>query len=184
MEECHKLNIQSAFICPMTPQQDQAENYLGRITTMASYAMVYAGAPLLFWHWAVQAAVFINNITATYYSREKVWSTPCTLVFGEPYPDASVVVPFGCGALVLLDKDDRAKFQSRCALLVFLHYATSHPIYTYAFYSPRTKRVLFRQDCIFLVNPFPMRMARVAAGLLTNYWRSLGDCPLFFWLAC
>jgi hypothetical protein len=164
MEVCHRLNIQSAYICPMTPQQDQAENYLGRITTMASYAMVYAGAPLFFWHWAVQAAVFINNITATYYSREKVWSTPYTLVFGEPYPDSSVVVPFGCGcgALVLYDKDDREKFQSRCALLVFLHYATCHPIYTYAFYSPRTKRVLYRQDCIFLVNTFPMRMARQA----------------------
>ncbi len=56
----------------MTPQQDHAENYLGRITTMASYAMVYAGAPLFFWRWAVQAAVFVNNITATFYSREKV----------------------------------------------------------------------------------------------------------------
>jgi hypothetical protein len=128
MEVCHRLNIQSAFICPMTPQQDQAENYLGRITTMASYAMVYAGAPLFFWIWAVAAAVFVNNITATYYSREKVWST---------------VVPFGCGALVLLDKDDRAKFQSRCVLLVFLHYATAHPIYTYAFYSPARRKSSF-----------------------------------------
>ncbi len=164
MTECHRLNIQNAFICPMTPQQDQAENYLGRITTMASFAMVHAGAPLFFWIWAVRAAVFVNNITATFYSREKVWSTPYTLVYGEPYPDASIVVPFGCAALVLLDKDDRAKFQSRCAVLVFLHYATDHSTYTYAFYSPRTRRVLYRQDCIFLVTTFPMRKAREAAG--------------------
>jgi hypothetical protein len=75
------------------------------------------------------------------------------------------VVPFGCGALVLLDKDDRAKFQSRCALLVFIHYATTHPLYTYAFYSPRTKRVLYRQDAIFLVTTFPLRHARVNAGM-------------------
>ena len=87
------------------------------------------------------------------------------MVFGEPFPDASIVVPFGCGALVLLDKDDRAKFQTRCALMIFVHYATSHPIYTYAFYSPRTKKVLFRQDAIFLVTHFPMRIARTAAGL-------------------
>jgi hypothetical protein len=108
MTECHNRGVKSAYICPYTPQQDQAENYLGRVTTMASYAMVYAGAPLFFWRWAIQAAVFISNITATYYSREKVWSTPYTLVFGEPFPDASLVVPFGCGALVLLDRDDRA----------------------------------------------------------------------------
>jgi hypothetical protein len=46
MTECHLRGVKSAFICPYTPQQDQAETYLGRITTMASYAMVYAGAPL------------------------------------------------------------------------------------------------------------------------------------------
>jgi hypothetical protein len=89
---------------------------------------------------------------------------PYTLIFGEPFPDASIVVPFGCGALVLLDKDGREKFQSRCALMVFVHYATSHPMYTYAFYSPRTKCIVSRQDAIFLVNHFPMRMARTAAG--------------------
>ncbi len=77
--------------------------------------------------------------------------TPYTVVFGEPFPDASIVVPFGWGALILLDKADRAKFQSRCALMIFIHYATSHPTYTYSFYSPRTKKVLFRQDAIFLV---------------------------------
>jgi hypothetical protein len=165
MEECRTRGIQSAFICPHTPQQDQAENYLGRITAMASYAMVYSGAPLFFWPWAVLAAVFIDKISATFYSREQVWSTPYTLVMGEPFPDASIVVPFGCGALILLDQDDREKFQSRCALMVFVHYAVSHPLYTYAFYSPRTKRILFRQDAIFLVTHFPMRIAREASGL-------------------
>ncbi len=46
MDECHRRGIQSAYICPYTPQQDQAENYLGRVTAVASYAMVFAGAPL------------------------------------------------------------------------------------------------------------------------------------------
>jgi hypothetical protein len=75
------------------------------------------------------------------------------------------VVPFGCGALVLLDKDDRAKFKTRCALMIFNHYATSHPLYTYAFYSPRSKRVLYQQDAIFLVNTFPMQHARIKIEL-------------------
>ena len=44
--ECHKRGVKSAFICPHTPEQDQAEGYLGRVTTMASFAMVYAGAPI------------------------------------------------------------------------------------------------------------------------------------------
>jgi hypothetical protein len=48
MDQCHARGVKSAYICPYTPQQDQAENYFGRVTTMASYAMVYAGAPLFF----------------------------------------------------------------------------------------------------------------------------------------
>jgi hypothetical protein len=50
-------------------------------------------------------------------------------------------------------------------MMIFLHYADEHPLFTYAFYSPRTKRVLYRQDCIFLTSVFPMRSARIASGL-------------------
>ncbi len=110
-------------------------------------------------------AVFINNITATFYSMENVWATPFEVVHNEPFPDSSIVVPFGCGVLVLLQKDDQEKFQSRCALMIFVHYAAHHPLYTYAVYSPRTKRILYRQDCIFLTNVFPMRTARSQNGL-------------------
>ena len=52
--------------------------------------------------------------------------------------------------------------------MVFIHYADEHPLYTYAFYSPRTKRVIYRQDCIFLPTVFPMRKARQAAGMIPN----------------
>jgi hypothetical protein len=144
---------------------DFAEGYIGRITTMASFAMVYSGAPLFMWVWAVKTAVFINNIMASYYSIQKVWATPYELIHGELFPDASIVVPFGCGVLVLLPKADRAKFKSRCALMIFIHYAVDHPLYTYAVYSPMTKRVLMRQDCIFLPQLFPMRIARAATGM-------------------
>jgi hypothetical protein len=51
---------------------DFAENYLGRVCSMASYAMVYAGAPMYVWRFAILAAVFVNNLAATYYSTEKV----------------------------------------------------------------------------------------------------------------
>jgi len=108
-KECHDRGVKSAFICPHTPEQDQAEGYLGRVTNMASFAMVYAGAPIFMWIWCIQCAVFINNITATFYSREKVWANPFELVHGEPYPDSSVVVPFGCAALVLLNKKQTKK---------------------------------------------------------------------------
>jgi hypothetical protein len=86
-KECHDRGVKSAFICPFTPEQDQAEGHLGRVTTMASFAMMYAGAPLYMWIWCIQCAVFINNITATYYSKEKVWATPFELMHGEPYPE-------------------------------------------------------------------------------------------------
>jgi hypothetical protein len=53
-------------------------------------------------------------------------------------------------------------------MLIFIHYALDHPLYTYAFFSPRTKRVVFRQDCIFLPATFPMREARTRVGLIPD----------------
>ncbi len=105
---------------------------------------------------------------ASFYSTQQVWATPYELVHGELFPDASIVVPFGCGVLVLLTEKERAKFKSRCALMIFVHYTDSHPLYTYAVYSPRTRKVLMRQDCIFLTKLFPMRVARVATGMGPN----------------
>jgi hypothetical protein len=79
VQECHRRGVQSAYICPYTPEQDQAEGYLGRVTTMASFAMVFSGAPMYMWHWCITCAVFINNITATFYSKEQGEGVGCTL---------------------------------------------------------------------------------------------------------
>jgi hypothetical protein len=131
---------------------------------MASFAMVFSGAPLFMWRWAIVCAAFINNITACFYVLEGVWATPWELVHGEPFPDSSIVVPFGCAVLVLLNKQERETFMGTCAMMIFVHYALDHPLYTYAVYSPRTKRVLYRQDVVFLPNVFPMREARARGG--------------------
>jgi hypothetical protein len=120
------------------------------------------------WRWAIICVAFINNISATYYSKEKVWAVPYELTHGEPFQDVSIVLPFGCAALILLEKEERKKFQSTFAMVLFIHYAQDHPLYTYAFFSPRTKRVLFRQDCIFLPEIFPMREARAKGGLVSD----------------
>ncbi len=165
IEECRLRNVKSVYICPRHPQQNYAEGYLGRITAMASFAMVFAGAPLFMWVYAVRTAVFISNISASFYSKQGIWSTPYTLIHGESFPDSSIVVPFGCAVLVLRDSDDRAKFVNRAVLMVFVHYSEDHPLFTYAVYSPRTKRILHRQDVIFMTSVFPMRLARVASGL-------------------
>ena len=165
MQECQRRSVKSAYICPYRKQQNYAEGYIGRITSLASYGMVYAGAPMFMWRWCVMCAVFINNITATFYSEENLWATPYEVVHNEPFPDSSIVVPFGCGVLVRLRDEEQSKFHHKCALMIFIHYATQHPLYTFAVYSPRTKRVLFRQDCIFLTNLFPMRTARTKNGL-------------------
>ena len=132
---------------------------------MASFAMVLSGAPMFMWRWAIICACFINNITATYFQKEKVWAIPWELVHSEPFPDASIVVPFGCAALVLLNKDERQKFKGTCAMMIFAHYALSHPLYTFALFSPRTKKIIYRQDVIFLPHLFPMREARVKQGM-------------------
>jgi hypothetical protein len=165
LKECLHRSVQSAFICPYRKQQNYAEGYLGRVTTLATYGMVYSGAPLFMWIWCISCAVFINNITAAFYSEENTWATPYELVHNEPFADSSIVVPFGCGVLVLLTEAEQGKFHSQCALMIFAHYANQHPLYTYAVYSPRTKRLLYRQDCIFLTNLFPMRDVRAKQGM-------------------
>jgi hypothetical protein len=163
--QCRARNVKSVFICPRHPQQNYAEGYIGRVTAMASFAMVFAGAPLFMWVFAIRTATFVSNISASYYSKQDLWATPYEVVHGEPFPDASIVVPFGCAVLVLRDSNDRPKFQARCTMMVFVHYSDDHPLFTYAVYSPRTERVLHRQDVIFLTSVFPMREARVASGL-------------------
>lgn len=154
---CLELMVQSAFSTPHTQEEEYAEGFIGRVCQMTSFAMLFAGAPMFLWRYAMLSAVFIYNVTAGWYSAEQVWATPYELVFGEPFPDTSIVVPWGCGALILLRKGERKKFGSRCALVVFAHYATQHPTFTYAFWSPRTGRILYRRDAIFLVDVFPLR---------------------------
>ena len=82
---------------------------------------------MFLWRYAILAAVFVCNITAGWYSKEQLWATPYELIYGEPFPDSSVVMPFGCAALILLPKHKRKKLGPRCILVVFLHYATQHP---------------------------------------------------------
>jgi hypothetical protein len=158
-------NVKSAYICPRHPQQNYAKGYLGRITAMASFGMVHSGAPLFMWIYSVKCAVFTGNICASFYPKYTTWATPYEIVHNEPFPDASIIVPFGCAALVLRDSDDRPKFQNRCTMMIFVHYADEHPLFTYALYSPRTKRVIYRQDVIFLTSVIPMRQAREGTGL-------------------
>ncbi len=165
LAECRSRNVKSAYICPRHPQQNYADGYLGRVTAMASFAIVISGAPLFMWIFAIRTAVFISNISASYYSKQRIWSSPYMLLHGESFPDASLVVPFGCAVLVLRDSDDRAKFRNRAVMMIFAHYSDDHPLFTYAVYSPRTKRILHCQDVIFLTSVFPMRSARVASGL-------------------
>jgi hypothetical protein len=115
LKECLHRSVKSAFICPYRKQQNYAEGYLGRVTALASYGIVYSGAPMFMWIWCITCAVFINNITAAHYSSENTWATPYELIHNEPFMDSSIVVPFGCGVLVLLTEAERGKFQSRCA---------------------------------------------------------------------
>jgi hypothetical protein len=53
LEECLARSVKSAFICPYKKQQNYAEGYLGRITALATYGMIYSGAPMFMWRWCV-----------------------------------------------------------------------------------------------------------------------------------
>ncbi len=41
VEECRLRDVRQAYTCPHHPQQDRAEGYLGRITAMASFGIIY-----------------------------------------------------------------------------------------------------------------------------------------------
>jgi hypothetical protein len=99
--------------------------------------------------------VFVNNLAATYYSTEKVRATPFEVIFGEPYPDTGIIMPFGCAALILLRYEKRSKFKSRCILVISVHYAENHPHSTYICFlltcyqaHPVSSRLYFSGGCI------------------------------------
>ena len=99
--ECLMLSAQSAFVCPHTPQQDDAKGHLGRVTSMASFVMVCSGAPLFMWGWAIVAATFLNNTTASWCSEERVWAWPHQLIHGELFAGSSIVMPWSCAVLAI-----------------------------------------------------------------------------------
>jgi hypothetical protein len=72
LNECRERNVKSAYMCPRLPQQNYAEGYLGRVTAIASFAMVYSGAPLFMWIYSVHCAVFTGNICASYYPKRSI----------------------------------------------------------------------------------------------------------------
>ena len=102
MRACREVKCQSGFSTPYMQQQDFAEGFIRHVCRLAAFGMVYSGAPMFLWRYAILSAVFIYNITAGWYSKEDMWATPYELVYGEPFPDSSIVVPFGCAALILL----------------------------------------------------------------------------------
>ena len=90
---CEELLVQSAFSTPYTPEEDYAEGFIGRVCQLATFAMMFAGAPTFMWRFAIISAVFVYNITAGWYSFEQLWATLYELVLGEPFPDSAIVMP-------------------------------------------------------------------------------------------
>ena len=82
---CEEVRCQSGYSTPETQQQDFAEGFIGNVCRLASFAMVYSGAPMFLWRYAIQAATFIYNITAGWYSQEQLWAAPHELVYGTPF---------------------------------------------------------------------------------------------------
>ena len=126
--------------------------------------MVYAGATIKYWFLAVEAACFVDRLTAHWYSDIEAYSTPYCRIYGQHYPDASVLKPWGCAALVLHQPDALSKFSIRTSKLIFVSYAPYHPTYTYGFLNPKTGRMIHSQDAIFLTNEFPFKDARARLG--------------------
>ena len=144
--------------------QNYAEAAIGHITRKATYAMVYAGATIRYWFLALQAACFVDSITAHWYTDISEYSTPYFRIFGQQFPDSGVLHPWGCAALILLPGDSLSKFLPRTVKMIFVSYAPNHPTYTFGFLNCVTGRISHSQDAIFLVNEFPFRDARLRLG--------------------
>ena len=78
---CEEFRCQSGYSTSETQHQDFAEGFIGNICRRASFAMVYSGAPMFLWRYAIQVATSIYNIAAGWYSQEQLWATPYGLVY-------------------------------------------------------------------------------------------------------
>ncbi len=113
VQELRNRNVRSAFICLYRSQQNFAEGYIGRVTVMASFGMVFSGAPLFMWVHAIKAAAFINNITATFFAvpgcgRHPTSSSMANVFLMLPWWFLLGVLPSSCWTM-------RSKQSSRAA---------------------------------------------------------------------
>ena len=102
---CLARNISKIFRTPGQTSvaiQNFSEPAIGHITRRATYALVFSGATIRYWVLATEAACFVDRITAHWYSDLNAFSTPYFRIYGQHFPDANVVQPWGCAALVLI----------------------------------------------------------------------------------
>ena len=137
--------------------QNFSERASGHICRKASFALVYSGATIRCWVLALEAACFVDRLTAHWYSALGRYSIPYCRTFGQHFPDSGVLQPWGCAALILLPHGDLLKFHSRTTKMIFVSYAPQFPTYTYGFLNAKTGRISHSQDAIFLVNELSSR---------------------------
>jgi hypothetical protein len=160
---CARRDIHQIFRTPGQTKvavQNFAEAAIGYVTRMATFALVFSGATIRYWFLALEAACFVDRLSAHWYEYIPAYSTPYYRIYGQHFPDAGVLKPWGCAALVLLPGDLLSKFKPRTVKMVFVSYAPQYPTYTYGFLNCTTGRVPHSQDAIFLHTEFPFRDAR------------------------
>jgi hypothetical protein len=141
---CTRRDIHQIFRTPGQTKvavQNFAEAAIGHVTRMATFALVFSGATIRYWFLALEAACFVDRTSAHWYEDISAHSTPYFRIYGQHFPDAGVLKPWGCAALVLLPGDLLSKFKPRTVKMVFVSYAPQYPTYTYGFLNCTTGRV-------------------------------------------
>jgi hypothetical protein len=101
---CLRRDIHQIFRAPGQTKvavQLFAEAAIGHITRKATHAMVLSGATTRHWFLALEAACFVDRLPAHWCADISACSTPCCKIYGQPFPDARVLQPWGCAALKL-----------------------------------------------------------------------------------
>ncbi|MDR3401435.1 MAG: reverse transcriptase domain-containing protein [Chthoniobacter sp.] len=173
-QEFRRQGIEHTSTVRDTPQHDgKSERLIRTLAEWANAALIHAGAPRLFWSYAVATAAFVRNFTqlcklpasssapgAPVTARGRWFSLPPASV------DISRFRVFGCDADVVFTSGV-AKLEPKSRLCMFLGFDEAKND-AWRFFDPQRRVVITARDATFHERSFTVARAERASELAAN----------------
>lgn len=145
--------VQHLTSAPYTPQQNPFAERGNRTTIEKTRALLStSGLPLHWWGEAVELSVYLENRSP---DSSIGFKSPYELWFGNK-PDLSCLVPFGCRAVLLDDRNwDPRKFSPSGVEAIFLNYDGHH--HSYKVWVPESNNIVISHHVRFFPQSFPLK---------------------------